>query len=183
MTVGQPVLCASETFVELCFEADKWIAWLIWVGIVFHRDAPENEKLVLKRSILGLGRVMNRERENLNLNDLLKKDMDPCQLRWWTQSSKQTDRDKGDMSVEEGGGVMKGGDIRSTEGAAVSKTHCPLIHHWNETWTTSVWSPEETEPNRDIKEQLNTDGNNKVPSKIKKKKTRKKNKKLLIYAS
>ena len=25
---------------------------------VFHRDAPENEKLVLKRSILDLGRVM-----------------------------------------------------------------------------------------------------------------------------
>ena len=31
----------------------------IWVGIVFHRDAPENEKLFLKRSVLGLGRVMN----------------------------------------------------------------------------------------------------------------------------
>ena len=31
-------------------------------GTVFHRDAPENEKLALKRSILGLGRVM-RERE------------------------------------------------------------------------------------------------------------------------
>ena len=29
--------------------------------MVFHRDAPENEKLVLKRSILGLGRVMNRD--------------------------------------------------------------------------------------------------------------------------
>ena len=27
--------------------------------MVFHRDAPENEKLVLRRSILGLGRVMN----------------------------------------------------------------------------------------------------------------------------
>ena len=27
--------------------------------MVFHKDAPENEKLVLKRSILGLGRVMN----------------------------------------------------------------------------------------------------------------------------
>ena len=26
--------------------------------MVFHKDAPENEKLVLKRSILGLGRVM-----------------------------------------------------------------------------------------------------------------------------
>ena len=26
--------------------------------MVFHRDAPENEKLVLKRSILGLGRVI-----------------------------------------------------------------------------------------------------------------------------
>ena len=25
--------------------------------MVFHKDAPENEKLVLKRSILGLGRV------------------------------------------------------------------------------------------------------------------------------
>ena len=29
--------------------------------MVFHRDAPENEKLVLKRPILGLGRVMNRD--------------------------------------------------------------------------------------------------------------------------
>ena len=26
--------------------------------MVFHKDVPENEKLVLKRSILGLGRVM-----------------------------------------------------------------------------------------------------------------------------
>ena len=26
--------------------------------MVFHKDAPENEKLVLKRSIIGLGRVM-----------------------------------------------------------------------------------------------------------------------------
>ena len=26
--------------------------------MVFHKDAPENEKLVLKRSILGLGRVI-----------------------------------------------------------------------------------------------------------------------------
>ena len=26
--------------------------------MVFHKDAPENEKLVLKRSVLGLGRVM-----------------------------------------------------------------------------------------------------------------------------
>ena len=32
----------------------------ISVGIVFHRDAPENKKLVLKRSILGLGSIMNR---------------------------------------------------------------------------------------------------------------------------
>ena len=31
----------------------------IWVGIVFHRDAPENEKLFLERFVLGLGRVMN----------------------------------------------------------------------------------------------------------------------------
>ena len=30
----------------------------IWFGMVFHKDAPENEKLVLKRSILGLGRVL-----------------------------------------------------------------------------------------------------------------------------
>ena len=29
--------------------------------MVFHKDAPENEKLVLKRSILRLGRVMNRD--------------------------------------------------------------------------------------------------------------------------
>ena len=29
--------------------------------MVFHKDAPENEKLVLKRSVLGLGRVMWRE--------------------------------------------------------------------------------------------------------------------------
>ena len=28
---------------------------------MFHRDAPENEKLVLIRSIIGLGRVMNRD--------------------------------------------------------------------------------------------------------------------------
>ena len=27
--------------------------------MAFHEDAPENEKLVLKRYILGLGRVMN----------------------------------------------------------------------------------------------------------------------------
>ena len=27
--------------------------------MVFHKDVPENEKLVLKRSILGLGRVMH----------------------------------------------------------------------------------------------------------------------------
>ena len=33
----------------------------ILVGIIFHRDAPENERLVLKRSSLGLGRVMNRD--------------------------------------------------------------------------------------------------------------------------
>ena len=26
--------------------------------MVFHKDVPENEKLILKRSILGLGRVM-----------------------------------------------------------------------------------------------------------------------------
>ena len=26
--------------------------------MVFHKDAPENEKLILKRSILGLGRVI-----------------------------------------------------------------------------------------------------------------------------
>ena len=26
--------------------------------MVFHKDAPENEKLVLKRSVLGLGRVI-----------------------------------------------------------------------------------------------------------------------------
>ena len=26
--------------------------------MVFHKDAPENEKLVLKRSVLGLGRVV-----------------------------------------------------------------------------------------------------------------------------
>ena len=27
--------------------------------MVFHRDAPENEKLVVSRSILGFGRIMN----------------------------------------------------------------------------------------------------------------------------
>ena len=27
--------------------------------MVFHKDAPENKKLILKRFILGLGRVMN----------------------------------------------------------------------------------------------------------------------------
>ena len=35
--------------------------YFICVGMAFQRDAPENEKLVLKRSILGLGRVMNRD--------------------------------------------------------------------------------------------------------------------------
>ena len=30
----------------------------ILFGMVFHKDAPENDKLVLKRSILGLGRDM-----------------------------------------------------------------------------------------------------------------------------
>ena len=29
--------------------------------MVFHKDAPENEKLVLKRSVLCLGRVMYRD--------------------------------------------------------------------------------------------------------------------------
>ena len=33
------------------------------------------------------------------------------------------------LLVEERRGMMKGDDIPSTEGAAVSKTHCPLIHH------------------------------------------------------
>ena len=33
----------------------------IYTGIVFQRDAPENEQLVLKRSILGLRRVVNRD--------------------------------------------------------------------------------------------------------------------------
>ena len=33
----------------------------IWAGIAFQRDARGNEKLVLKRSILILGRVMNRD--------------------------------------------------------------------------------------------------------------------------
>ena len=27
--------------------------------MIFHKDAPENEKVFLKRSVLGLGRVMN----------------------------------------------------------------------------------------------------------------------------
>ena len=27
--------------------------------MVFHRDAPENEKLVVSRSVLGFGRIMN----------------------------------------------------------------------------------------------------------------------------
>ena len=30
----------------------------ILFGMVFHKDAPENDKLVLKRSVLGLGRTM-----------------------------------------------------------------------------------------------------------------------------
>ena len=33
----------------------------ISIEIVFHRDEPENEKLVSKRPILGLDRVMNRD--------------------------------------------------------------------------------------------------------------------------
>ena len=41
--------------------------------MVFHRDAPENEKLVLKRSVLGLGRDRDRQRQG--------------------QTDRQTDRD------------------------------------------------------------------------------------------
>ena len=29
--------------------------------MVFHMDAPENEKLILERSVLGLGRAMSRD--------------------------------------------------------------------------------------------------------------------------
>ena len=42
---------------KLVSELHKYIL----VGIVFHMDAPENEKLLLERSVLGLGRVMNRD--------------------------------------------------------------------------------------------------------------------------
>ena len=34
---------------------------VIWVGIEFQRDAPAKEKLVLNRSILGLGSIIDRD--------------------------------------------------------------------------------------------------------------------------
>ena len=37
--------------------------------MVFHRDAPENEKLVLKRSVLGLGRERERDRQRQGQTD------------------------------------------------------------------------------------------------------------------
>ena len=52
----------------LLYQLWSWVSKLrselhdfIGAGIEFQRDAPENEKLVLKRSILGLGRVMVRD--------------------------------------------------------------------------------------------------------------------------
>ena len=33
----------------------------IWAGIEFQRDAPAKEKLVLNRSILGLGSIIDRD--------------------------------------------------------------------------------------------------------------------------
>jgi len=50
---------ASEPFVELFLKVASELHDFIWDGIIFQRDAPENEKLVLKRSVLGLGRVVN----------------------------------------------------------------------------------------------------------------------------
>ena len=56
-------------FTTICFLNHLWSCVLklvselhdfISAGIVFYRDAPDNEKLFKKKSILGLGRVMNR---------------------------------------------------------------------------------------------------------------------------
>ena len=44
---------------ELRFEAEECIAQVIWAGKEFQRDAPAKEKLVLNRSILGLGSVID----------------------------------------------------------------------------------------------------------------------------
>ena len=38
---------------------------VIWAGIEFQMDAPEKEKLVLKRSVLGLGKIIVRDEERL----------------------------------------------------------------------------------------------------------------------
>ena len=43
-----------SSILKLVSELHEFICF----GMVFHKDAPENEKLVLKRSILGLGRVI-----------------------------------------------------------------------------------------------------------------------------
>ena len=78
-------------------------------------------------------RERERERESLSLslNGLVKKATGPCQVLV-KNTIKQKERGGGGcrwLLVEEGRGMMKGDDIPSTEGAAVSKTHCPLIHH------------------------------------------------------
>ena len=73
-----------------------------------------------------------RESLSLSLNDLVKKATGPCQFLV-KNTIKQKERGVGGVCrwllVEERRGMMKGDDIPSTEGAAVSKTHCPLIHH------------------------------------------------------
>ena len=43
-----------SSILKLVSELHEFISF----GMVFHKDAPENEKIVLKRSVLGLGRVI-----------------------------------------------------------------------------------------------------------------------------
>ena len=52
---------ASEAFVELCFEASKWIAWLYLSWDSIPQGCAWKWEASLKKSILGLGRVMNRD--------------------------------------------------------------------------------------------------------------------------
>ena len=51
----------SESFVELCFEAGKWIAWLYFSWDSIPQGCAWKWEASLNKSILGLGRVMNRD--------------------------------------------------------------------------------------------------------------------------